>query len=510
MSANEQDTPSNLHREPVKDKAYWLAKKEGLTLGHEAFIDGQFCPASDGATYDTINPATGELLAATAACTDQDVDRAVASARASFDAGVWSAKAPAERKAVLKKLAALIMENHEELALLESLNVGKPVQDAMNIDIPGSAACFEWYAEAIDKLYGEVAPTDANNIATITREPVGVVAAVVPWNFPLDIAAWKLAPALISGNSVVLKPAEQSPLTALRLAELAQQAGLPDGVLNVVTGLGHVVGRALGLHMDVDCLAFTGSTQVGKLFMGYSAQSNMKQVWPETGGKSPNLIFADCDLDAAVEHAAMGIFFNQGEVCSANSRILVDNSIKPRFIEKFVAKAQGMKVGDPLEPDTQVGSLIDLNHAINVRACIIKAEHEGATLLTGGVQNKNSEHAVVVPTVFSDVSPDMSIARDEVFGPVAAIIGFDSEEEAVAMANDSIYGLAASVWTTNLNRAHRVSQRLKAGTVSVNTMDALDFSTPFGGYKQSGFGRDLSLHALDKFTQLKTTWIKLG
>lgn len=492
----------------VQNKQYWLDKQQAMSLISQAFINGEFTDASDGGTYDTINPATGELLVATAACTEADVDRAVCAARASFESGVWSDQSPAARKAVLKKLAALIMENHEELALMESLNVGKPIQDALNVDIPGSAGCFEWYAEAIDKLYGEVAPTDNQNIATITREPVGVVAAVVPWNFPLDIAAWKLAPALISGNSVVLKPAEQSPLTALKLAELAKHAGIPDGVLNVVTGHGHIVGKALGLHNEVDCLAFTGSTQVGKLFMGYSAESNLKAIWPETGGKSPNLIFADCDLDVAVEHAAMGIFFNQGEVCSANSRILIESSIKAQFIEKFVAKAQSMKVGDPLDADTQVGALIDMNHAMNVRRCIQQANAEGATLLTGGVGDETT--AAVAPTIFDDVSADMSIAKDEVFGPVAALISFETEAEAIAIANDSIYGLAASLWTTNLNRAHRVSKKLKAGSVSINTMDALDFSTPFGGFKQSGFGRDLSLHALDKFTQLKTTWIKLG
>ncbi len=491
-----------------QNKNYWLQKQQDTQLKTQAFINGVFVDASDNDTYDTINPATGELLAKTAACSAEDVDTAVAAARNSFDSGIWADAAPAERKAVLKKLAELIRDNTEELALLESLNVGKPIQDALNIDIPGSAACFEWYGEAIDKLYGEVAPTDGNNIATITREPVGVVAAVVPWNFPLDIAAWKLAPALISGNSVVLKPAEQSPLTALRLAELAKEAGLPDGVLNVVTGHGHIVGKALGLHNDVDCLAFTGSTAVGKLFMGYSAQSNMKQVWPETGGKSPNLIFADCDLDAAIEHAAMGIFFNQGEVCSANSRILIESSVKDLFVEKFLAKARSMQVGDPLEAGTQVGALIDHNHATNVRQCISKAVEEGAKLITGGEGDTNT--AVVAPTIFDNVTPEMSIARDEVFGPVAALLTFETEAEAIAIANDSIYGLAASLWTTNLNRAHRVARKLKAGTVSVNTMDALDFSTPFGGYKQSGFGRDLSLHALDKFTQLKTTWIKLG
>jgi len=492
----------------VKNKEYWLAKQQQITLKHQAFIDGKFVDASDGDTYDTINPATGELLTKQAACSVADVDAAVAAARRTFESGVWADKAPGERKAIMQKLAQLIRDNLEELALLESLNVGKPVNDAVNIDIPGSAGCFDWYAEAIDKMYGEVAPTDGNNIATITREPMGVIAAVVPWNFPLDIAAWKLAPALITGNSVVLKPAEQSPLTALALAELAQQAGIPDGVLNVVTGHGHIVGKALGLHNDVDCLAFTGSTAVGKLFMGYSAESNLKPVWPETGGKSPNLIFADCDLDAAVEHAAMGIFFNQGEVCSANSRILIERSIKDQFVEKFLAKARSLKTGDPLDPDTQVGALIDANHACNVRKFISQASEEGATLLTGGIGDEST--AVVEPTIFDGVTTDMSLARDEVFGPVAALITFEDEAEAVAIANDSIYGLAASLWTTNLNRAHRVSRKLKAGTVSVNTMDALDFSTPFGGFKQSGFGRDLSLHAIDKFTQLKTTWIKLG
>lgn len=492
----------------AQDKAYWLDKKQTLTIQDKAFINGAFVTSQSGETYPLVNPYTDETLAQVASCQLVDVDAAVTAARESFNSGVWADALPRERKAVLQRLAQLMREHAEELALLESLNMGKPVQDALHIDIPGAAACFDWYAEAADKLYGEVAPTDKNNVATVTKEPIGVVAAIVAWNFPLDLAAWKLAPALISGNSVILKPSEQSPSTALCLAELAKEAGLPDGVLNVVTGFGHIVGKALGLHNDVDCLTFTGSTQVGKLLMEYSGQSNMKSVWPETGGKSPNLIFADCDLEAAVDHAINGIFFNQGEVCSANSRILVESSIKEQFLEKFLAKANNLKVGDPLEPDTRVGTLVDKNHAGNVRSCIQAALDEGATLLTGGLGDTNS--AVVAPTVFDNVTNSMSIAQDEIFGPVAAVMSFETEAEAVQLANDSIYGLAASLWTSDLNRAHRVSRQLRAGSISVNTMDALDVCTPFGGYKQSGFGRDLSLHALDKFTQLKTTWIKLA
>jgi len=490
------------------NKAWWESLAQKITLQDKAFINGEYVNAEGNATYPVTNPATGELLVDMAACQAADVDKAVAAARRSFDAGVWRNQAPAARKAVMKKLADLIRNEMHELALLETLNMGKPVLTSLNLDIPGSAACFEWYAEAIDKLYGEVAPTDGNNFATITREPIGVVGAVVPWNFPLDIAAWKLAPALISGNSVVLKPAEQSPHTVLRIAELAVEAGLPAGVLNIIPGRGEEAGKALGLHMDVDCIAFTGSTAVGKYFMRYSADSNMKPVWPETGGKSPNLIFADCDFDAAVAGAVAGIFSNQGEICSANSRILVENSIKEKFVKAFSEAAQKLVVGDPLEAATEVGAIVDKTQVERITGFIERAGKDGAKLLTGGNTLLNGR--CVQPTIFTDVDPALEIATEEVFGPVAAVIGFDSEEEAIHIANNSVYGLAASVWSQNLSRVHRVSAALRAGTVSVNTVDAIDFSTPFGGYKQSGFGRDLSLHALDKFTQLKTTWIKLG
>ncbi|WP_411384468.1 aldehyde dehydrogenase [Pseudomonas sp. L7] len=474
-------------------------------------IGGRFVAAAGGATFDAINPATNQLLARVAACTSEDVDRAVASARQAFEQGPWARMAPTERKRVMLRLAELMLAHREELALLESLNMGKPVLDAYNIDVPGAAQVFAWYGESLDKLYDQVAPTAANAVATITREPIGVVAAVVPWNFPLDMAAWKLAPALAAGNSVVLKPAEQSPLSALRLAELALEAGIPEGVLNVVPGLGEIAGKALGLHPDVDCLVFTGSTQVGKYFMQYSAQSNLKQVWLECGGKSPNLVFDDCkDLDLAAEKAAFGIFFNQGEVCSANSRLYVQRSIHDAFIERLIAKARDWLPGNPLDPASRAGAIVDAQQTSQIMAAIGRAQEEGALLVAGGRQlSFNGSSNFIEPTIFTHVDPQSSLSREEVFGPVVAVTAFDTEEEAIRLANDSVYGLAASVWSDDLNRVHRVARQLRVGSVSVNTVDALDVVAPFGGYKQSGFGRDLSLHAFDKYTQLKTTWIQL-
>ncbi|MEX0301084.1 MAG: aldehyde dehydrogenase [Leisingera sp.] len=487
----------------------WKSRAAALSFRGEAFIDGKFVDAASGKTFGSVNPATGEVLAQVAECEEEDVNRAVAAGRRAFEDGRWSRMAPGDRKAVMLKLADLIRENLEEMALLDSLDMGKLVTDAVTVDAPGSAHFFQWYAEAIDKVYDEVAPTGPGDLALVSRVPLGVVGAVTPWNFPLDMATWKAAAALAAGNSVVLKPAEQSPLSALRLAELAAEAGVPDGVFNVVPGYGVTAGKALGLHMDVDCLAFTGSTGIGKMFMQYSGQSNLKQVWPETGGKSPNLVFADCeDLDAAADMAAFGIFFNQGEVCSANSRLYVERSVKDAFVEKLIARAEATQPGDPLDPASKMGAIVDEKQTEGIMR-FVEAGKGTANLVAGGERvTVDGKGCFVQPTIFDDVSHDNPLARDEIFGPVLSVIPFDSEDEAVAMANDSIYGLAASVWTDNLSRACRVSDELQVGTVSVNTVDALSAQTPFGGMKQSGFGRDLSLHSLEKYTALKTTWIK--
>ena len=488
--------------------AEWRSRAASLKLRNGLYIDGRFRDAAKGGRFETVNPANAQVLTDVARATAEDIDAAVASGRRAFNDGRWSGKSPAERKEVLLKLAALIRENVPELALLDTLDMGKPISDSTTIDAPGSAHFFQWHAEAIDKLYDEIAPAGAGNLAMIRRVPLGVIGAVVPWNFPLDMATWKLAPALATGNSVVLKPAEQSPLSALMLAELASEAGLPDGVLNVVPGFGEDAGRALGLHPDVDALVFTGSTKVGKMFMGYAADSNMKQVWLETGGKSPNLVFADADLDQAAQMAAFGILFNSGEVCSANSRLLVHRSVQEAFTEKLIAATAAWPMGDPLDPATRMGPLVEKTHADRVAAYIETGRNEARLVHGGERKTRDGSDCYIGATIFNDVAPDARIAKEEIFGPVLAVTPFDTDEEALTIANSSEYGLAASVWTKDISRALTVSDKLHVGTVSVNTVDALSAMTPFGGVKQSGFGRDLSIHSFDKYCALKTVWVK--
>lgn len=496
------------------DHTLWSSRAALLVakgIEGRAFIDGQFTDAADGTAFEAYSPIDGRLLTRVAAGSAADVDRAVAAARRAFTDRRWAGKSPAQRKRILLAFADLITQNRDELALLETLDMGKPISDSLAVDVRATADCFRWYAEAIDKVYDEVAPTAENTLATITREPLGVVAAVVPWNFPMIMAAWKLAPALAAGNSVVLKPAEQSSLTALKLAALAQQAGLPDGVFNVVPGLGASAGKAIGLHMDIDGVFFTGSTEVGKYFLQYSGQSNMKKVGLECGGKSAHIILEDCgDLDAAATAAAEAIFFNQGEMCTAGSRLVVHRAVKDAVVERIRAHAETVQPGDPLDPATRMGALVDENHTRTVLGYIDAGRADGARVVTGGGRARSdSGGCYVQPTIFDNVTNSMRIAREEIFGPVLSVITVDSAEEAVQVANDSIYGLAAAVWSDNVNTINRVARSLRAGVVYMNCYDADDITTPFGGYKQSGIGRDKSLHAFDKYTELKTSWLRL-
>ncbi|WP_296659554.1 aldehyde dehydrogenase [Paraburkholderia sp.] len=492
-----------------KTLAYWQDKAATLSIEGRAFIDGAYRDAYSGRTFDCVSPIDARVLASVADCGAADVDAAVAAARRAFDAQVWAGLNPRARKSVLLRWAALMREHLDELALLETLDAGKPIGDTTTVDVPGAAYCVQWFAEAIDKIGGEVAPADHHLVGLVTREPIGVVAAVVPWNFPILMASWKFGPALAAGNSVVLKPSEKSPLTAIRVAQLAHEAGIPAGVFNVLPGGGEP-GKLLALHRDVDCLAFTGSTGVGKQIMQYAGQSNLKRVWLELGGKSPNIVLPDCpDLDRAANAAASAIFYNMGEMCTAGSRLLVHRDIKDVFLAKLVEAARQYVPGNPLDPKTSMGAIVDKIQLERVLSYIEAGRKEAKLLLGGDRVNESSGGFYLQPTVF-DTHHDSKIAREEIFGPVLSVITFSTIDEAVRIANDTDYGLAAAVWTANLTHAHDIARRLRAGTVWVNCYDeGGDMNFPFGGFKESGNGRDKSLHALEKYTELKSTLVRL-
>ncbi|RTE67314.1 aldehyde dehydrogenase [Amphritea opalescens] len=495
-----------------KDHAFWKAKSNNVRIETGLYIDGEFHEGSEGHRLETVNPVNGKIIAELAIATKTDVNVAVASAKQAFQSGVWSRIAPRKRMDILFRFADLVEENAADLVVLESLDMGKPVTRIMTADLPEVLSTIRYFAECIDKIDGAVTNTDPSAFHYILREPLGVVAAITPWNFPMMLAMWKVIPALAAGNTVVLKPAEQSPLSCLRLAELFTEAGGPPGVFNVINGPGEVSGKALALHMDVSKICFTGSTEVGRLMMIYGGQSNLKKVSLECGGKSPQIILADVpDLDAAVDAAIAGIYANSGQICSAGSRLLIERPIHAEFVKRFTLKAKTAFVpGDPLDPATTMGPLVSHSHCQNVMGYIEKGKKEGATLLFGGDQPEEfSDGAYLKPTLFDEVTQEMTIAREEIFGPVAVIIPVKDADEAISVANDSIYGLGSSVWTRDLSKAHKMVREIEAGVVWVNCYGDGDATQPFGGYKQSGQGRDRGLDCLLSYTQTKSAWIKL-
>jgi len=487
----------------------WQSLAENLEIEGRAFINGRYQNALSGETRESISPGNGEKLADVANCGIDDAENAVRIARAAFESGSWASMAPADRKMVLVRWAELIEDNRDEIALLESLDVGKPISDTTGVDVPSAVRTIRWSGEAIDKVYDEIPPTPADSLALIQRLPLGVVAAIVPWNFPLSTTAWKLAPSLATGNSVILKPASNTPLSALRIAGLASEAGLPDGVLQVLPGPGGSLGRHLAMHMDIDGLTFTGSTEIGKQLMRYCGESNLKRTFLELGGKSPNIVFADANLEKAATFAAIAVFYNGGQTCTAGTRLIVQNSIREKFLEMVVARSRDWMPGDPLDPSSAMGPMIDAAQLKTVADYVDTGRGEGASLVAGGKQvMEESGGCYYEPTIFDGVRNDMRIAQEEIFGPVLSVIGFDHAEEAVAIANDSIYGLAGAVWSNNINTAHKVAAAVRVGTMGINNYFGGDITVPFGGFKQSGNGRDKSMHAFDDYTELKTTWIE--
>jgi gamma-glutamyl-gamma-aminobutyraldehyde dehydrogenase len=495
-----------------------LSKKEYRAIASkikfpvEPFIDGKFQKSKAGRLMETINPATGSVLTNVTACDEDDVNFAVEVSRRAFNSGEWACKHPSERKAVLLKLAQLIEKNQTELAVLESLESGKPISECELTDLPETIVTIQWHAEAIDKIYDQISPANADAVGLITREPLGVVGCVLPWNFPLMMLAWKIAPALAGGNSVIVKPAEQTSMTALRIAELAIEAGIPPGVLNILPGEGPDVGEPMGRHQDIDAISFTGSTEVGRLFLEFSGQSNLKKIILECGGKNPAVVLSDANnLDGVAEHVVFAALWNMGQNCTANSRLIVHSSIKDTLLEKVREKMTDWNTGDPLDPDNQLGAIISREQYDKILGYIEIAKEQGAELIEGGNPIKSGEGLFIEPTLFAGVTSEMVIAQEEVFGPVFAMMVVDTDEEAIKLANDTCYGLQASLYTSSVTKAHKYGRALQAGTVSVNCYGEGDISTPFGGYKLSGFGgRDNSLMAHDQYTETKTLWIDIS
>jgi gamma-glutamyl-gamma-aminobutyraldehyde dehydrogenase len=491
--------------------AHFEAVAGSIRIPGEAVIDGKLVGSASGKTFANITPRNGRVLNHVAQCGPEDVDLAVKSARRTFEGGAWRKLHYREKKRILLKLAELMERDFETLAVLESLDVGKPISNALGGDVPNAIRTLRYYAEALDKIYGEVGPEAPDRFSFVLHEPLGIIGAIVPWNFPLHMAMWKVAPSLAMGNSVILKPAEQSPLTALKLGELALEAGLPAGTLNVIPGFGAEAGKALALHNDVDMIAFTGSGGVGRLLMQYSGQSNLKRVSLELGGKSPHIVFADCpNLDRAATEAAWGIFYNSGQVCTAGSRLLVQETIADDFIDRLIGVARKIVAGDPLEPATSSGAMVSEEQMKTALRYIETAKQEGGSLALGGHRALEASGGFYVePTVFDQVKPETTLAREEVFGPVLAVTRFKEPDDAIRIANDTNYGLAAGLWTKDITLAHRAAREIRAGLVWINGWDSCDITMPFGGFKQSGFGRDRSLHALHKYADLKSVSITL-